>query len=123
MSESQHQKAVVKWFRMQYPKYAYNLFAIPNGSVLAGNSRQRAMQMQRLKLEGFVNGVSDLFLMLARQGYHGLFIEMKDAGKTACSVSEAQQNHIEAARQAGYMAEWCAGAEQAIELIEGYVNG
>lgn len=49
------------------------LFAIPNGGdrnpVVAAN----------LKAEGVKPGVADLLLPTARKGYHGFFIEMKNA--------------------------------------------
>jgi endo-beta-N-acetylglucosaminidase D len=48
------------------------LFAIPNGGdrniAVAGN----------LKAEGVKSGVADLLLPVARYGYHGFFIEMKN---------------------------------------------
>ena len=122
MSESKQQAAVMSWWAKRYPKYYPCLFAIPNGAQLAGNAASRARQMNKLKAEGLLPGVSDMFLMVARCGYHGLFIEMKDVGKTKCSVSANQWAHIEEAREQGYMAEWCAGMEEAIELLENYMS-
>jgi hypothetical protein len=75
MSEHQEQSALIKWFRYQHPNLT--MFAIPNGSHLAGDKRQRAIKMTKMKAEGFLNGVSDLFLMTARSGFNGLFVEMK----------------------------------------------
>lgn len=122
MSEHNQQVTVMNWFERAYPKYYECLFAIPNGAILAGNAQQRAKQMNYLKAEGYKPGVSDLFLMVARGGYHGLFIEMKDQGKTKCSVSKTQWEHINAAREQGYMAEWCAGFDGARELITSYME-
>ena len=122
MSERTEQVAVMSWWAKAYPKYYECLFSIPNGAQLAGNPKRRAMQMNALKAEGLKPGVSDLFLMVARHGYHGLFIEMKDKGKTKCSVSIPQQEHLHRAREQGYKAEWCAGAESAIELLTEYMN-
>ena len=53
------------------------LFAIPNGSKLAGNQQQRAIQGRRLKAEGLVAGVADLFLSIPSGQYHGLYLEAK----------------------------------------------
>lgn len=123
MSERDQQIAVMDWWAKAYPKYYECLFSIPNGAQLAGGKAARARQMNALKAEGLKPGVSDLFLMVSRHGHHGLFIEMKDKGKTKCSVSQSQWEHIHRAREQGYKAEWCAGAEQAINTIEEYMNG
>jgi len=122
MSERDEQIAVMDWWSKAYPKYYECLFSIPNGAQLAGGKASRARQMNALKAEGLKPGVSDLFLMVSRNGYHGLFIEMKDKGKTKCSVSDTQWEHIRCAREQGYKAEWCAGADKAIELIKEYMN-
>lgn len=123
MSESLEQKAVLDWWSKAYPKYYPCLFAIPNGAQLAGNASQRARQMNKLKSEGLKTGVSDLFLMVARGGYHGLFLEMKAKGKTKCSVSIPQWEHIHEAQEQGYYADWKAGAGNAIELLDDYMKG
>lgn len=122
MSEHDQQKAVIKYWRAKHPKQANCLFSIPNGTHLAGSVRARSAQMNKLKAEGLVNGVSDLFLMIAKGGYHGLFIEMKDQGKTKCSVSDSQQLHINTANKNGYLAVWCAGAGQAIKQLDDYMR-
>ncbi len=122
MSEHSEQSAVMDWWARAYPKYYSCLWSVPNGAILAGNAKQRAKQMNYLKAEGFKPGVSDLFLMIARDGYHGLFIEMKDKGKTKCSVSDTQWEHIHEAREQGYRADWCAGFDQAKELIDEYMK-
>ena len=122
MSEHDEQCAVIRWFNLQYQAYNGCLFAIPNGSVLAGNKSARARQMNALKAEGFKPGVSDLFLMVARGDHHGLFIEMKDKGKTACSVSDSQKAHLELAEREEYMACWCPGSESAINVIKEYMD-
>lgn len=115
------QVAVVKWFRLQFPTMANNLFSIPNGSHLAGNTLQRCKQMQSLKNEGFLPGVSDLFLMIPSQTYHGLFIEMKR--KKGGSTSEPQKRFIKNAINHGYQAKVCHGSEQAINTIKEYIKG
>lgn len=53
------------------------LFAIPNGAVLKGNAKQRGIQMNRMKNEGLVPGVADLFLSVPSGELSGLYIEMK----------------------------------------------
>ena len=71
MTESQSQIAMVKWFRLQYPKLSPLLFHVPNG-------RYRSKTTARmLKAEGVVAGVSDLILLIPNSDYHGLLIEVK----------------------------------------------
>lgn len=122
MTERQEQITTVTWFRLQYKKYANCLMSIPNGAFLHGNEKQRKRQMSALKAEGLVNGVSDLFLMASRGGYHGLFLEMKDKGKTKSSLSDAQKEHMILAREQGYAARWASGADEAIKIIDEYMK-
>lgn len=63
-SEHEEQKALVRWFRLQHP--AVLIFAIPNG----GDRHPRVAQ--KLKAEGVVKGVPDLFIPEWR-----LWVEMK----------------------------------------------
>ena len=121
MSEHDQQAALVKWFNLQYPKLKGCLFAIPNGTHLAGDRAQRARKMNKLKAEGFKAGVSDLFLCVASNGYHGLFLEMKDKGKTKCHLSGPQKDHLELVETQGYSGEWASGFDQGKEVIEAYL--
>jgi len=72
--EHRIQAACVNWFRLQYPTHATALFAVPNGG------RRDRVSGAKLKAEGVLPGVSDLILLIARGGYHGLLIEMKKPG-------------------------------------------
>ena len=74
------QKNCVRWFRFQFPKLKMLLVSSVNGAMLQGTPEQRAKSWKRLESEGAVPGVSDLFLFVARGGYHGLCIEMKIEG-------------------------------------------
>lgn len=120
MSEHNEQTAVVEWFYYRYPRYRGCLFAIPNGSWLGGKNRYA--QVNKLKREGFKNGVSDLFLMVPAGEYHGMFIEMKDKGKTESSVSDDQKAHLILASEMGYRAVWAAGSVRAMNLISEYMD-
>jgi len=121
MAEHDEQVAVVKWFKVQYPRYKGCLIAIPNAQGLAKTKTDAIRMWKKLEREGAKKGVSDLFLAVPKNGYSGLWIEMKDKGKTKCSVSESQQEHLELMREMGYGAVWCAGAEEAIEQIRAYL--
>lgn len=121
--EHEQQCATVKWFRLQYPRIGLQLFAIPNGSVLAYCSAdKREDHMRYLYREGFLNGIPDMFLAYASRGFHGLFIEMKDVGKTACSVTKEQREKLEILASAGYCCKVCFGFDQARDVLLWYVN-
>lgn len=65
------QRMCVGWFRLQYPAVGKLLFAVPNGGA---RSRTEAAIM---KAEGVTAGVTDLILLLGREGFNALCIEMK----------------------------------------------
>lgn len=78
--ESRLQSTCVRWFRMQFPEYAYMLISVPNGVATT------ATQGRILKAEGMVAGASDLLLLVPRHGYGCLCIEMKnDKGRQSNS--------------------------------------
>lgn len=110
MSEHDEQVAVVQWCAWR----GIRIFAIPNGGY-----RTKATA-KKLKDEGVVPGVPDLFVPLARKGKHGLFIEMK-APKGAKPRPE-QVEWLEFLNEEGYAACWARGADAAIEVIERYVK-
>lgn len=90
------------------------LFHIPNGG------KRGKCEAARFKAMGVKSGVPDLFLPVARGGYHGLWVELK---RTKDSRVSANQNEwIKALRQQGYSAEVAYGAGEAMELIEGYLS-
>lgn len=109
VTEAQEQAIVVEW--CEWKKIP--VFHVPNGGY---RHKHTAAQ---LKAQGVRRGVPDLVVPLARNGFHGLFIEMKrcDGG----ALSKEQAEWLRMLRDEGYMAEVCHGAEQAIELLERYV--
>ena len=71
--ESDIQQLCVRWFRLQYPKYARLLFAVPNGGS------RNLIEAARMKAEGVTAGVADLILLVPSGEYSSLCIEMKTA--------------------------------------------
>lgn len=63
--EDQIQKDICQFLDKALPSDSY-YFAVPNGSVLAGNPRQRGMQMNKLKATGLKPGCPDLFVIVRR---------------------------------------------------------
>ena len=117
MTEHTEQVAVIQWFRLQHPKLI--MFSIPNGAHLAGDARLRAIKMNNLKASGLVPGVSDLFLMCPKSGWHGLFIEMKIKGG---KVSDSQKEFMGLATLMGYQAVVCYGFDEAKDAITEYLK-
>lgn len=113
MSEHAEQVALVQWFRLQFPQYREHLFAIPNGGA-----RHPAVA-GKLKAEGVLPGVSDLFLMVARPGAAGLWIEMKTRDGR---LTEPQRRFQERAQAEGFCAVTCYGFEQARAAIVEYLG-
>lgn len=118
ISEHDEQVALVKWFRLQYSKYKHHLFAIPNGAHLAGDVKIRSIKMHKMKSEGFVNGIADLFLMIPNENYHGLFIEMKSINGV---LSDDQKEFRERAKNMGYKSVVCWGFDEAKTVIDEYL--
>ena len=114
-SEHHEQAVLVQRFRFTYPRLSKRLFSIPNGGFR--NKREAA----RLKAEGALAGVPDLFLAQPTRQWPGLFIEMKR--RTGGKVSKSQAEMIQDYRSAGYRVEVCKGSDQAWEAIVGYLSG
>jgi len=100
-SESVEQITFVNWFRRTYPDVL--IFAIPNGGL-----RHKTVA-QKLKMEGVVSGVPDLFVPEWM-----LWIEMKrEKGGTVSDKQKAVMLQLELA---GYKCSVCKGHKEAIEL-------
>ena len=115
-SEEQEQAAVFEWvvlMRNQYPELDC-IFHIPNGGW---RSKPEAVRFKRI---GVKPGVPDLFLPVARGGWHGLFIEMKR--RKGGRLSAEQAEWIKALEGQMYRAVVCHGAEEACDEIYRYLT-
>lgn len=114
-SEHDLQVACVIWFRLQYPRLAERrrLLAIPNGGW------RNHVVASKLKAEGVVAGVPDLFLAMPSKGKHGLWIEMKN-GK-AGRLSQAQREMIAANEEEGYACAVCHSLEEFKAVVQAYL--
>lgn len=121
-SESSEQSTVIDWARTWGAKLdgLDMLHSIPNGAVLGNPRYNRFALIGKLKAEGLKPGVSDLFLAVARNGYHGLYIELKR--KHGGTVSDDQQSWLIRAQEEGYKTVVCEGAESAIKAISEYLT-
>ena len=117
MTEHDHQVALMLWAAMQtkvLPELKL-LFAIPNGG------HRHPATGAKLKSEGVKPGVPDLALMVAKKGFHGLFIELKTT-KASSKLSEHQIHWINALTAEGYQAVECRGWDDARNTILEYLN-
>lgn len=111
--ESRIQIQCVKYFRYLHPDKASLLFSVPNGG------RRDKITASIMKAEGVVAGVSDLILMVARGGYHGLCIEMKDEkGRQATSQKEWQKQ----VEGQGYKYVLCRSVDGFLNEVETYLS-
>jgi len=104
---------LVNWFNYQYPDY------IDDFHHFANERHCSIAQGRLLKRMGVKKGVSDFFLALSREDYHGLWIELK-VGKGR--LSKEQTNFIYQKNRRGYVAVAAWGFEAAKELINSYMN-
>jgi rhodanese-related sulfurtransferase len=105
-TEHEEQREFVRWFRQGYK--GVRIFAIPNGG-------QRSMAAAgRLKAEGVSPGVPDLFIPEWR-----LWVEMKRI--KGGSVSAEQKDWMAYLEVCGYTCVVAKGADQAKEMVLGFV--
>jgi hypothetical protein len=114
VSESHEQQTLFHWAKlncMKHPELEL-LHAIPN------SGKRHIITAARMKAEGQLAGVCDIFLPVARQGYHGLYIELKIKGNKA---TKNQEWFIEKVTAQQYKAVVCVGWEKAKDEIERYL--
>ena len=113
-TESTLQRNCVRWFRYQWPNYALNLIAIPNGGA------RSVVEAAIMKGEGVTAGAADLFFFYPSGRYHGLAIEMKSMDGT---WRESQKKWAKAIEDVGYKYVLCRSFEQFVSTIEDYIAG
>ncbi|MDR2207141.1 MAG: VRR-NUC domain-containing protein [Flavobacteriaceae bacterium] len=114
MKQLEHilQVSCVKWFGLQFPKLTSLLMAIPNGG------QRNKIVGAKLKAEGVRKGCPDLFLAIAKNGFNGLFVELK-YGKN--KPTEHQKIMIEKLRAEGYLVEVIYDFKEFQGLIKNYL--
>ena len=106
------QVKVVQHVRAFYPEVI--IAAIPNGGDRTASERVR------LHSEGVLAGMPDLCVLEPKNGFHGLFIEMK----TKAGVVSDKQSAVGLQLNAkGYLCLVSRSAPDAIKIIEDYLNG
>lgn len=109
-TEAQEQAAVIDFCKLWHIPAVH----VPNeGKRTLANGRQLARM-------GLRRGFPDLFIPIAKKGYHGMFIELKRDIK--CKPTEYQKQWIDYLNRQGYYAVICYGADDAIKQIGEYYD-
>lgn len=114
-SEDTEQINVMEWARWnvnKYPELKW-LHHIPNGG--SRNKREAV----KLKQMGVKAGVSDICLPYPKGIYCGLYIEMKFGNNRK---TEEQKAFLQDMEEAGHFVVTCYSAEDAVRVIEEYLN-
>lgn len=74
---------------------------------------------KRMKQTGYKSGFPDLFIYQPKGIHHGLAIELKVKGNYP---SENQKKVLQLLNNAGYKAEVCTGFDEAIQVIDEYLE-
>lgn len=126
-TEHQEQAAYfdfVRWQAVVDHRYT-QIYAVPNGAVLAGDAKQRARQMNKLKKEGLRKGQLDINIDVPIphpvEGFifPGAKIEMK-VGDNKPTKEQAQI--IVEHRRYGYLVAICYNAAAAIAFTKQYMG-
>jgi len=107
--EKKHCHALIRWRNTQKLFDPKLLFHIPNEG-------KRAKWVS--KPMGIEAGVSDYFLMIPKNKYSGLWIEMKEEGK---KPTPKQKEFLERAKKIGYAVAVCFTWREAVEVIKNYL--
>ena len=126
-SEFAHQANVIAWCRQRHNRRRYMLdtdldislldliHAIPNAG------KRTRWEGQRVRHEGIKRGVPDLSLPVPTERFTGLYIEMKAPGKGATLTPEqGWWQHV--LTQTKHCSEVCAGAADALDLLQEYLE-
>lgn len=112
------------WEQEQFFRWVYaNQIRHPELQLCNGSMngvRVSAKVRAGLKQQGLRPGVPDIDLPVARNGWHGLRIELKRV--TGGSVSREQKQMHELLIGQGYMVKVCKGWREAVAAVEQYLG-
>lgn len=116
MSEFRECKALAQWAAYSESRYPELAFLTHNPF---GENRNK-ITGSRLKAMGTKRGFPDYSLLVARNDYHGLFIEMKAASGRLNDHQKAWKENL---LNEGYQYIIAYGWQEAADYIEMYLNG
>ncbi|MCQ2349106.1 MAG: VRR-NUC domain-containing protein [Paludibacteraceae bacterium] len=104
------QSVCVFWFKVNYPKYT--IHSIPNGG------KRDIVTAVKLRNEGALSGVPDLFIAAMKGGHGGFYIEMKNGKKGR--VEPNQRTLMQKLSEEGYRCEVCRSYEEFKRMVNDY---
>ena len=107
---------LVRMHEGRYPDLIKGLIHVPN------EGKRTKAQHGFLVGLGMRAGVSDLLLLRARRGYHGLAMELKAPGKLGTATKE-QKAFLHQLQVEGWLACLCDDPVSAWSLLVWYING
>lgn len=99
----------------RYPDLVEGLLHVPN------EGKRTIKQHAFLVAMGLRAGASDLLLLRARRGYHGLVMELKAPGKIATCTKE-QKAFLRQMEKAGFLSLVCADPVVGWALLRWYID-
>ena len=96
----------------KYPELKL-MYHIPNGGI------RNPVTAYRLKLQGVLAGVCDIHLPIPKGKYHSLYLELKAKYN---KLTEKQRWFIDEMNRYGHYACVAYGLDEAIKVIEWYLN-
>ena len=119
ISEYDEQVAIFKWAMVKSKEYPE--LKLLNGSL--NGVRLSIGAAMKAKAAGMRKGYPDLFLPVPKRNAHGLFVELKQSGKTPSAVSEDQHVWLYLLNKQGYHACVAFGYHEAIDILSWYMGG
>lgn len=114
-SDEEHliQCECVRVFRLKYPQFTHNLFAVPNGG------RRDKITGTKLKAEGVLPGVSDLIFLKSNRFYGALLIEMKTPSN---KQQQSQKEWERKITRDGFKYVVCHSTSEFMNEIDDYIS-
>lgn len=125
--ESAQQTALIAWARLnlcRFPCLQW-LHHIPNGGPRGGDMVSREIAGARLKAQGVVPGIADIFLPARTWNFSGLYIEMKNPnvrGRKDGGITEKQKAFSKYVSAEGYAWVCAYNWKEAAVYIERYLE-
>lgn len=111
--EDRLQQSCIRWFDYQYPELSLLLHHSPNGGF------RNKIEASKFKLMGVRKGFPDLILLVSRNGYHALMIELKSSKGRQ---QESQKQFQQAVESQGYKYSLCYSLDEFMELVKMYLK-